>query len=234
MDGCNPPIGIPDWLDTLLWDQPGGNLDDAMIQLIIDLGVHDGALFLKFAQDPFPVLLASLSTAALKHINGEGLCNMQIFGTYLSQWSLLQEDGSFDHEGFNWNHYYTYCHSCRQVRLSFMTAFRSEVVDHHEQAEAAQAFHSQVFHHSGPPSVIMTPSVVTPMGAPTLDPPQAPVIFTLASSMVDVTTSAGLSMAFDAMLTPHAPAIPSRSGVPTASSALAFLTGGDLCSQDGS
>ena len=75
-----------------------------MMQLIIVSGVHDGASVLKFAQDPFPVLFASLSTAVLKHINGEGLCNQQIFGTYLSQQSLLQEDKSFDHEGFNWNH----------------------------------------------------------------------------------------------------------------------------------
>ena len=135
------PIGILDWLDSLLHDQDGANLDGMTIQLLIDSGVHNVISFLQFVQDPFPVLLASLSTADLCHVHGEGLCNLQIFGSYLSEKGLILEDGQFDCNTFDRHDYYAHHHHCcRQVGLSFKATFHSKVTDHHIQAEADQTY----------------------------------------------------------------------------------------------
>ena len=68
------PIGILDWLNSLLCNQDGANLDDITIQLLFDSSVPNVISFLWFAQDPFSVLLAYLSTADLHRIKNFFLC----------------------------------------------------------------------------------------------------------------------------------------------------------------
>ena len=233
VDKFDTPIGILDWLDSLLHDQDGANLDDTTIQLLIDLGVHNGFSFLLFAQGPFPVLLASLSTADCKCINGEGLCNLQIYGGYLSEKGLMHEDGQVDRDTFDQHDYsahHRHCH--RQVGLSFKAAFCSKATDHYVQAEADQTSHALTPSQSGPPFVIMTPSVAMApathrahLAAHHPPHPTIPMVSLATRNNAASTTS---SMTCNDLFTPHlaphphsAPAISPDTASP--------LMGGEWC-----
>ena len=161
-------LGLPDDFALILQNPQGANLDAQTINLLSVSGVYDVQSFLQFTREPFSNILCTLSDFQFSNLSGDKLCNAQLYGCYLVEQQLVQDDGTMDIKTFDWHAYYTYwCHKFCHVGISFNAAYHLEAETHHQETLA------QPTHH-GPPSVVTTPMAhdtgVDPTITPTPDP----------------------------------------------------------------
>ena len=126
IDGLTAP-GLPQDLAITLKNPRGANLDTDTINLLSKYGIYDALSFIQFTQEPFSDLLGTFSNEHFENFSRDGLCNAQLYGCYLMEQKLVQDDGRIDDQSFDWWSYYTYwmCNH-RQISISFNTAYHLE------------------------------------------------------------------------------------------------------------
>ena len=126
IDGLTAP-GLPQDLAITLKNPRGANLDTDTINLLSKYGVYDALSFIQFTQEPFSDLLGTFSNEHFENLSKDGLCNAQLYGWYLVEQKLVQDDGRIDDQSFDWRSYYTYwTHNHQQVGISFNAAYHLE------------------------------------------------------------------------------------------------------------
>ena len=104
------PPGLPAEFALILQNPQGAHLDVATIKLLTTSGVYNVRSFIQFTQEPFTDILCTLSDSHFSNLSHDKLCNAQLYGRYLIEQQLVQNDGTFDVTAFDWCAYYTYWH----------------------------------------------------------------------------------------------------------------------------
>ena len=102
------PPGLPDEFALILQNPQGAHLDIATIELLSASSVYDAQSFIQITQEPFADILCTLSDSHFSRLSPDKLCNAQLYGCYLIEQWLIQDDGTFDATTFVWHAYYTY------------------------------------------------------------------------------------------------------------------------------
>ena len=100
--------GMPQDLAITLQDPRGANLDADTINLLSKYGVYNVLSFIQFTQEPFSDLLETFSNKHFEKLSKDGFCNAQLYGWYLMEQKLVQDDGKINDQSFDWRSYYTY------------------------------------------------------------------------------------------------------------------------------
>ena len=149
VDELTPP-GLPDDFALILQNPQGANLDVATINLLSASGVYNVKPFLQFTQEPFSDMLCTFSDSQFSSLSADKLCNTQLYGHYLVEQQLIQDNSTINIATFDWHTYYTYWrHNHHQVGISFNAAY------HLEAETCCHETLAQPIHHS-PPSVVTT------------------------------------------------------------------------------
>ena len=101
VDELTPPR-LPDDFALILQNPQGANLDANTINLLSASSDYDVRSFLQFTQEPFSDILCTLSDFQFSNLSSDKLCNAQLYGCYLVEQQLVQDDGSIDIETFDW------------------------------------------------------------------------------------------------------------------------------------
>ena len=94
--------GLPQDLAITLQNPRGANLDAGTINLLSEYGVYDVLTFIQFTQEHFSDLLETFSNKHFESLSKDGFCNAQLYGRYLVEQKLVQDDGKIDDQSFDW------------------------------------------------------------------------------------------------------------------------------------
>jgi hypothetical protein len=85
-----------EFAEFLLHWTHGPKLDEGTVNLLSELMVTNGIDFIQYSIQPFSVMLSQLTVRRLCDLTPDGLRDIKIYGRYLTEHHLVNEEGSID------------------------------------------------------------------------------------------------------------------------------------------